>query len=320
MSCSRDARAARSVAARGRERGRAGKRDQRRSSSTSTSTNTGGAFLQAGDHRLLLVRSADLRCDRPTFASERIGGTLVVECVEHRLGPANRSRAERCDLTGQRQGVLVGRVARSGHQPQLGGLGTREHPSGVGQLTSHVRADQLREHERPGHVRHEPPVDLADRHLRVGMCDADVRSEGELEAAAERMTVDRGDHRHRQFLPDPAHLLTEVGDPTIGHPPGVTFVALRRFVTGAADRLHAGHVEPGTERRAVAREHHGSNARFGLQSLTRLGDRQEHRRVQRIALVGAREANVGDAVRDADGNTFGHERDVARPGSVVVVS
>ncbi len=94
------------------------------------------------------------------------------------------------------------------------------------------------------------------------MDDADVGSQRDLEASAESVPVHGGDHRNRHLLPDPAHLLAEVGDAPRHHRSGVPVGGLCdlvvEFATGHL--LERAEVEAGAEGRSLPRQHHGAQA------------------------------------------------------------
>jgi hypothetical protein len=104
--------------------------------------------------------------------------------------------------------------------------------------------------------------------------------------------MDRGDHRHRQGAPLPGALLRAVGDAVgalgeIAHPRN-----------GVAVRFHGGeasHVEAGAEGLALARQHDAAQAFHLRELVARFDDAFEHRGVERVHLVGAAQAHVGDA-------------------------
>ena len=73
------------------------------------------------------------------------------------------------------------------------------------------------EHHRSGHVGNEAPMHFAHAELCVGMHEADVGAERDLDSTTERVAVDRGDHRHGDLLPHPTHLLAEMRDPPLHH-------------------------------------------------------------------------------------------------------
>ena len=79
----------------------------------------------------------------------------------------------------------------------------------------------------------------------------------------------------------------------------------------AGHLLERAEVEPGAERRALARQHDGAHAGLVLQPLARLGDGHEHGAVEGVALVGAVETDVGDAPFDGARDTIGHDRSLA---------
>ena len=122
--------------------------------------------------------------------------------------------------------------------------------------------------------------------------EADVGPEGDLDAAAEGVTVDRGDHRDGHLLPDPRGLLTEVGDAIRRSAPGLPSVARRRVCTG--HRLERAEVEPGAERSALARQHDGAHGRLPTSSAHPSRARRTSGRRGRCACRPV-EAHVGDA-------------------------
>ena len=158
-----------------------------------------------------------------------------------------------------------------------------------------------------GHVGDEPPLDLHDRQLGVGRDEADVGGERDLQAAAEGHAVDRGDHRHRHLGPDPGGALGEVGRAAAASRP-----AIRRGGAGvAAHRHEAAEVEPGAEGAALARQHDGARTRGRRRDSRPVVDqRLEHRRVEGVHLVGAVEADVGDAVGDFHADALAHAQRV----------
>ena len=130
-----------------------------------------------------------------------------------RLGAARRrSRPARASASSRGVSREPGGQARGASASR-----PRHHPGGEGQLLGHVGAHEPAEDQRAGHVGHQAPVDLADRQLGVGVHDADVGAERDLDAAAERVAVHGGDDRDRDLLPHPGHLLAEVGDAPVGH-------------------------------------------------------------------------------------------------------
>ena len=131
------------------------------------------------------------------------------------------------------------------------------------------------------------------------MCDPDVGAHCDLEPTAQGVAMDRSDHRHGQLLPHPTDLLTSMGDATRRDVARVP-LGLPLAVTGHP-REHR-EVETGAERLPFAGQHDHPEARRVLQCLARSLDGSELGSVERVALVGAVEADVGDAVDDGDGD------------------
>jgi hypothetical protein len=171
-----------------------------------------------------------------------------------------------------------------------------------------VVAHQAAHQHHAGHVGHQAPLDLQHRHLHVGGHVAKVGPQGELEAAAERHAVHRGDYRHGDLAPDHAGVLRPVGA-ALGPLAGQERV--RRLVPTAPSlagrhRLEAAHVEAGAKGAPLAREHHRAQARLRLQPLAGLDQGREHGVVERIHLVGSDQAHVGDAALDINRHAIVH--------------
>ena len=112
-----------------------------------------------------------------------------------------------------------------------------------------------------------------------------------------------GDHRHGDFPPDIGRLLRPVGAGRGAgriHQPVAAPPLARRHLGEVA------HVEPGAEAAAFAGQNDGAQARHGLERLARVHQRLEHGVVERVHLVGAGQADVGDAPFEGDGNAVGH--------------
>ena len=164
----------------------------------------GGALLEVGHDRLDLVGRADQAADHPALLGELLGGVGVGEAVEQRLGAPDGVGAAPGDLGGQRQRVLArASPTTCVASPSSPASRPRHDARRERQLLGDVGPDEPGQEQRAGHVRHQPPVDLAHRQLGVGVDDADVGAEGDLDAAAEGVAVDGGDHRDRQLLPHP---------------------------------------------------------------------------------------------------------------------
>ena len=148
-----------------------------------------------------------------------------------------------------------------------------------------------------------PQPRLQHGELGVRGDDAQVGAERDLEAAAERGTVDRRDHGHLQLLPHPCDLLAEVRDAPIRVPDGAERAPA--LLRGGARRV-AGHgleapeVESGAEATALTGQHDDAHGPVALQRFPRLGDGLEHRAVERVQLVRAVQSHVGDAVDDGE--------------------
>src|SRR5579864_4212387 len=67
------------------------------------------------------------------------------------------------------------------------------------------------------------------------------------------------------------------------------------------------HVETGTEGTPLAGQNDGAQALLSLKALARFHERIEHRVVERIHLVDAHEANIGDAAMHLDADPVFHK-------------
>ena len=130
------------------------------------------------------------------------------------------------------------------------------------------RPAQPRQPLRAPCARNDPEVHLGLTHLRGGDSDAVVARHGELEAAAERVAVNRGNQRLArifQLFQSCVHRL--------------------RPLDGLLARLQLledGDVRAGDERRAGADQDHGVGARILAGTLDRLADRFGHAGAQGI--------------------------------------
>ena len=127
----------------------------------------------------------------------------------------------------------------------------------------------------------------------VQALDAETRRE--LEAAAERNAMDRGNHRHRELAPAPHRLLRKIGL-AVGADREIALLAARHSVTAILHGGEPAHVEAGTKRPALAGQHHDPNP-FFLGKPVGCGDQcLEHRGIERVHLVRPHQADIGDTV------------------------
>src|SRR5262249_45180140 len=105
------------------------------------------------------------------------------------------------------------------------------------------------------------------------------------------------------FAPHPDGILRPIGDAV-----GARAQAAGGAPLGVA-RAHAlkvAHVEAGTKGAALARDDDGAHTALALQALAGLDERAEHGVIERVHLVGAHQANVGDAALDGDCDAIVH--------------
>ena len=55
-------------------------------------------------------------------------------------------------------------------------------------------------------------MSFANRHLCIGMHDADVGTQTNLNTSSQSVTMHCSNHGNRNLLPNPSHLLSEMGD------------------------------------------------------------------------------------------------------------
>ena len=129
-----------------------------------------------------------------------------------RMAPGLLPAISRASARASASGSSLARV----HRPSAHRLGARHVAAGPGQLLGHVDADEARQRGRGGHVGRQAPADLEHRQLGLGVDDADVGAERDLQAATEAVPVHRGDDRHRHLGPPVGRLLREVRDAPVG--------------------------------------------------------------------------------------------------------
>ncbi len=149
----------------------------------------------------------------------------------------------------------------------------------------HVRhagsADQLRDAHRAAAADEDAARAFGQRIEGGAVGHADVAGARELEAAADHRAVQRRDHRHRAEL---HHFERGMPQPRVME--ALAGVALLQFR----------EVEAGAEVRALAVDHRGAHA--GGQVLEAVAQGQDQRVRQRIALIGACQADDGDVIAD----------------------
>ena len=121
----------------------------------------------------------------------------------------------------------------------------------------YVWTHQPRKHQRTCHVRDQTPMHFTNGQLSVGMHDANVSSKCHLQSSPKGVAVNCGDHRNRNFLPNPTHLLGQVCNPTIGHISRINTRCHRIFRISHC--LKRSKVEPGTKRCAFSGKYDGPN-------------------------------------------------------------
>ena len=127
---------------------------------------------------------------------ELFGGTAVGQSVEQALRAADGVGTARAISAASVDRLGDGVLAEPRRQAEGHSLAAIDDPGRERQLLGDIGTNEPGQEQRAGHVGHQAPVDFADGQLGVGMDDADVGAEGDLQPAAEGVTVDGGDHRH----------------------------------------------------------------------------------------------------------------------------
>ena len=165
-----------------------------------------------------------------------------------------------------------------------------DEPSGVDDVLGLARADQARQSLRAAGAGDDAELDLRLADLDVVTGDSPVRGEGKLEAAAERVSGDRGDDRLRDGR-------------DLGQGPGQLGAELRDL--GVAARRHLLDVGATGEGLLAAVEDHRADVvavRRLLRGLREFGRDLGVQRVDRRAI----QADRADPVLDLQGYELSH--------------
>ena len=128
------------------------------------------------------------------------------------------------------------------------------------------------------------------------MHEPNVGAGQDLEAAAKGNAMRRRDDRRRNFAPAPGHMLGAIGNAmrALGQRAGTAGDALGPIA--AEITAEAGQVEPGAEGAPLPRDNHDAQALGLFQLGDRLIDAVKHGGVEGVHLVGANEADIGNAI------------------------
>jgi hypothetical protein len=139
------------------------------------------------------------------------------------------------------------------------------------------------------------------------MDDADICPGKDLKAAAERHTMRGGNHRNRQLAPTPGHMLRRIGLAMAARRKIIARRALALFDRRSAG-LHRRQIQPGTKGAAFAGQNDNAEPLGLAEFRNRIIDAGKHGGIERVHLVGADQADVGNAVfQHSDGNAVIHE-------------
>src|SRR6185312_14104618 len=264
------------------------------------------ALVDDGADRLGLVGAPQQFLLLDGFGEQRRAG-IDGQIVQHALGGTDGvgtlASDLACDLKGGGPRIVADPRRKAVTHRFPGG----ENPTRIGEFAQDIVAHEASEDWRSRHVRYQSPFDLHDRHSRVGRKETHVGAERELEAAAERDALDRGNHRHRKLPPAPHRLLREIGEP-VGSDGKVALLPTRYPTTAAF--LHGGepaHVETGTKRAAFTGQYYRPQALFAGKPPGGRDQRLEHRGIERVHLVRPNQPNIGDPVRNRYRDALFHE-------------
>ena len=218
-------------------------------------------------------------------------GQLVGVAVERRqngrggqgFGGGQSLRRSLADRRGQRRDGGLDIVGGDGDQPDVGGLGGAELLPGE-EVATRSAGGHLRQQGQRNDRRGDADARLGQRERAGRPGDRDVAGADQAEPARAHVSVDGGDHRHRQ-LEDPAQQVRQFAGPVDGDVAGVTPRGL-------------GEIGSRAERSAGVVEHDGPHP--GLlggvgQALVQLVDQ---RGGQRVAVVRRVQREPGDAALD----------------------
>ena len=178
-----------------------------------------------------------------------------------------------------------------------------EFAVGVDHLAQHVVGNLGAPQRHAGDIGDKAPAHFHDRDARIGMNDADIGGGHDLAARAKGDAVYRRNHRHRQFAPAPGGILRVVGKAARPFGEPAASAACARIALAA----EAGEIESGAKGAPLARQDDDAQPRGRLELVDRRRKRLPHRAVERVHLVGADQADVGDAVVEhGDRNTVLH--------------
>mmetsp|Transcript_1240 Transcript_1240/g.3948 ORF Transcript_1240/g.3948 Transcript_1240/m.3948 type:complete len:319 (-) Transcript_1240:84-1040(-) len=219
----------------------------------------------------------------PRLAAERcpLGAPAAVVGGEQRLGGGGGVRG----LGGGQvprvgHGLLQGRLAHAGDEPQAQGLLRGHHAPSERQVQGHVQRHEVAEGHGPRHVRDEAPLGLHNGEGAVGRGEAEVRAQGDLQAAAEAHAGHCGDDRCGAEAPEVADVLGEGG-------PGLWTLREQLLDGGGHGKRvthEALHVQSRAERPPFAVEDHRTAGSVLRDLLRRAADGAEHVHVEGVQL------------------------------------
>src|SRR5215207_9910614 len=250
----------------------------------SPSRPSGLALLEECGHAFADVVAGDdgrgrVGCRRPAELVALGDGAL-----ERAQAGASADRSDRADPLRQCERARH-RAAGFGdhvHEPEcmraLGGQAI----TGEQQLPGHVERQRARRAEQPTTGGDEPALDLGQPERRRARRHHEIAGEHDLEPAAERGSLDRGDQRLLAVAPDDAVLAAALG--------------------ACAPALRAGQVAPGREHRRRPGDDSHPELGVVVEPVERGADAVGDRLVDRVALLLALDAHDEHALVDLRGH------------------
>ncbi len=221
----------------------------------------------------------------------------AVTLVDDPLGQADRERGVARHLARQLFGRGEMRAVGDDaiHQPDLFSVRRLDHSRRHDQFLRARIADRPRKPGGAADVGHQADAHFRHSEARADRCDSRIACERQLEAEAADEAVQRADDRLLDTLdPVQRRLRLRHEAPKALHVGTAALAALRAGVIG-----ERGEVDAGRERLSLAVNDNRAN--FGpIDLIDRLGNRTEHRLVNRVALLGPIERDIRDFALDSN--------------------
>ncbi len=242
----------------------------------------GGAFFDKRLGALSLVGAAEGQAESTLLIEQTFGFGHRERRAERGLRLAQREARFAGEFLGERprfRHKLLGRNYLVGESPFVGGFGV-DHVAGHDQLACARLADSMGQALGTAETGDQTKIDLRLPEARFLARHNQVAGEGDLGAAAEGETVDRGDHGDRQILERRGHAMAEAAE---FHAVNHRHLRHRRDI-GAGDKG------------AVARAGNDKDANRAIVAdvAQHLGHLLDHGRIQRVQRLRTVDRHGGD--------------------------